>query len=154
CPNRPGIVAAVSTYLFKGGCNILDAQQFDDTQTNMFFMRVVFNPVNGDGDLEALRDGFTAIAKPFDMNWTMRDQAQRTRVMLLASNFDHCLADLLYHCQTGELNVDITGIVSNHARETYSHLEFRDIPFHHLPVTKDTKLDQEMALVSLIKESG
>jgi formyltetrahydrofolate deformylase len=153
CPNRPGIVAAVSTYLFKGSCNILDAQQFDDTQTNMFFMRVVFNPVNGVVDLEALRDGFAAIGKPFDMTWAMRDQAERTRVMLLVSRFDHCLADLLYRCQTGELAIDITGIVSNHPRETYSHLEFRDIPFHHLPVSKETKLDQEMALVNLIKVS-
>jgi formyltetrahydrofolate deformylase len=154
CPNRPGIVAAVSTYLFQSGCNILDAQQFDDTQTNLFFMRVVFNPLNEATGLAALRDGFAAVAKPFAMTWAMRDLAQRMRVMLLASRFDHCLADLLYRCQTGELAVDITGIVSNHPRETYSHLEFRDIPFHHMPVSKETKLDQEMALVNLIKETG
>jgi len=116
CPNRPGIVSAVSTYLFQHGCNILDAQQFDDTQTNLFFMRVLFNRVEGESALPELRDGFAAIAMSFAMQWTMRDRAQKKRVMLLVSKFDHCLADLLYRWRMGELAMEVTAIVANYAR--------------------------------------
>jgi formyltetrahydrofolate deformylase len=153
CPNRPGIVAAVSTYLFQAGCNILDAQQFDDVLTGLFFMRVVFNPVGESGDAAALRDGFAPIARQLDMTWTIRDRAERRRVMLLASKFDHCLADLLYRWRIGELGMDITAVVSNHPRETYRHLDFGELAFHHLPVTRETKLEQETRIWEMIKET-
>ena len=154
CPNRPGIVAAVSTHLFQAGCNILDAQQFDDTETDRFFMRVEFNAVEGEGTTAAYRDGFAPIAQRFGMTWTIREAAERRRVALLVSKFDHCLADLLYRWRIDELQMEPVAIVANHARDTYGHLEFGDIPFHHLPVTKDTKLEQEAQLWGVIRDSG
>ena len=151
CQNRPGIVAAVSTFLFEGGCNILDAQQFDDTQSGRFFMRVLFNPVRDGVALATLREGFAAIGERFGMTWNLRDRAQKRRVMLFASKFDHCLADLLYRWHHDEIPMDVVGIVSNHARETYSHIDFGDVPFHHLPISRDTKLEQETQIWDLLR---
>ncbi len=151
CPDQPGIVAKVSTFLFERGCNILDAQQFDDQETGDFFMRVVFDP---DGaDRQALRAEFEALAKGFSMRWTLRDPAERYRVMILASKFDHCLADLVYRWRIGELPMDVTAIVANHPAETYTHVDLSGLPFHHLPVTKETKFEQEAALWKLIQET-
>ena len=154
CPNRPGIVASVSTFLFEERCNILDAQQFDDTETGSFFMRVVFNRLPDAPAPEAIRAGFGALGERFRMAWTMRSVATPRRVMLLVSRFDHCLADLLYRQRIGELAMDIAAVVSNHPRETFSHLDLDDVPFHHLPVTKETKLEQEAALWALVQETG
>jgi formyltetrahydrofolate deformylase len=154
CPNRPGIVSAVSTYLFERGCNILDAQQFDDTESDRFFMRVVFDRRSGDADLASLRDGFGPVGSPFGMQWTMRGRSERRRVMLLVSKFDHCLADLIYRWRIGELTMDISAIVANHPRETYEHLDLVGIPFHHLPVRRDTKMEQETQLWELVRDTG
>lgn len=154
CPDRPGIVAAVSTYLFESGCNVLDAQQFDDITTGNFFMRVVFAPLKDGLTTEALSQGFESVGKKFGMAWKLRDRATKRRVLLLVSKFDHCLADLLYRWQTGELSMDVVGIVSNYPRETFSHLTFGDIPFHHLPITKQTKLEQESQIAQIVSEAG
>jgi formyltetrahydrofolate deformylase len=153
CPNRPGIVAAVSTMLFEAGCNILDAQQFDDTETDRFFMRVVFDRVSGDISVESLRETFGPIGENFGMNWSIRDRGERRKVMLLVSKFDHCLVDLLYRRRIGELPMDVTAIVANHGKETYQHISFDGIPFHHMPVTKQTKLEQETELWELIRST-
>jgi formyltetrahydrofolate deformylase len=153
CRNRPGIVAAVSTHLFGAGCNILDAQQFDDVETGVFFMRVVFNPVDGRGAAPDLAPGLAALGERFGMSWSLRDAGERRRVMLLVSRFDHCLADLLYRWRIGELPIEIAAIVSNYPRETYAHLDFGDIPFHHLPVRRDTKMEQEAQIWSLVQET-
>ena len=139
CPDRPGIVSAVSTFLAHNGQNILDAQQFDDIETNKFFMRVVFTAADLAVELQALQTGFTAIADRFSMDWQMRDRANHRRVMLLVSKSDHCLVDILYRWRTGELQMIPTAIVSNHPREVYGALDFGEIPFHYLPVTKETK---------------
>jgi formyltetrahydrofolate deformylase len=153
CPDRPGIVSAVSTFLAHNGQNILDAQQFNDVETGHFFMRVVFNAADLAVGLAPLQTGFTAIADRFGMDWQMRDRASRRRVMLLVSKSDHCLADILYRWRTGELSMDLAAIVSNHPRETYASLDFGDIPFHYLPVTKETKSAQEAAIWNLVGES-
>jgi formyltetrahydrofolate deformylase len=153
CPDRPGIVSAVSTFLSHNGQNILDAQQFNDVETGHFFMRVVFNAADLAVGLAPLQTGFTAIADRFGMDWQMRDRASRRRVMLLVSKSDHCLADILYRWRTGELSMDLAAIVSNHPRETYASLDFGDIPFHYLPVTKETKSAQETAIWNLVGES-
>src|SRR5215831_21262378 len=142
CPDRPGIVSAVSTFLAHSGQNILDAQQFDDVETRQFFMRVVFTAADLAVELHALQTGFTALAERFSMDWQMRDRATRRRVMLLVSKSDHCLVDILYRWRTGELAMTPTAIVSNHPRETYAGVDFGEIPFHHLPVTKGTKDEQ------------
>ncbi|MFG1344952.1 formyltetrahydrofolate deformylase [Xanthobacter autotrophicus DSM 431] len=153
CPNRPGIVAGVSTFLFEKGCNILEAQQFDDTETGRFFMRVVFNVVASEASLAEIREGFAAVAEPFSLSWTMRPKAEKRRVLLLVSKFDHCLADLLYRWRIGEIHMDITGIISNHPIETYAHLDFDGIPFHHLPVSKATKLEQETKIWEIFQST-
>jgi formyltetrahydrofolate deformylase len=154
CVNRPGIVAKVSAALFDGGFNILDAQQFDDTETGDFFMRVSFNPAQSHASVEAFRDTFKAIALGFAMTWSMRSVDQRKRVVLMVSRFDHCLVDLLYRWRSGELAMDPVGIIANYPRETYAHIEFGDIPFHHLPITKQTKMEQEAQAWETIKSAS
>jgi formyltetrahydrofolate deformylase len=155
CTNVPGIVAAVSGALFEGGFNIQEAQQFDDPETGRFFMRVVFNPVGPDAaDEAALRDAFAPLAARFGMDWTLRASGVRRRVMLMASRFDHCLTDLLYRHRIGELAMDVVAVVSNYPRETYAALDLGDVPFHHIPVTRTTKLEREGELWALIQESG
>jgi formyltetrahydrofolate deformylase len=153
CPDRPGIVSAVSTFLAHNGQNILDAQQFGDIETGHFFMRVVFTAADLAVNLPALQTGFAAIAERFAMDWQMRDRAAKRRVMLLVSKFDHCLVDILYRWRTGDLAMVPTAIVSNHPRETYAGLDFGDIPFHHMTVTRETKRQQESAILKLVDET-
>ncbi|NNM72408.1 formyltetrahydrofolate deformylase [Enterovirga aerilata] len=153
CRNRPGIVAAVSARLFEAGYNILDAQQFDDVETGLFFMRVVFNPAGSAAPGE-LKAAFARVADEFGMTWSLRDAQAKRRVMILVSRFDHCLADLLYRWRIGELPAEITGIVANYPRETYAHLDFGDIAFHYLPVRRDTKMEQETQIWDLVRQTG
>lgn len=151
CPDRPGIVAAVSTFLFERGCNILDAQQYDDQETGRFFMRVVFeSPL----EAAALSAAFEAVAETFQLQWRLRSRRTRRKVMILASQTDHCLADLLYRWRRGELPMDLAGIVANHPQETFQHLDLEGIPFHYLPVSRSTKLEQEAAIWALIQETN
>lgn len=152
CPDRPGIVARVSTLLFEHGANILDAQQFDDGETGRFFMRVVFTP--GPGGAEAVRPGLEALAADLAMDWTLRDPKARRRVMILASQTDHCLADLIWRWRQGELPMDISAVVSNHPEASFPHTDLKGIAFHHLPVSPETKADQEARLSELIDATG
>jgi formyltetrahydrofolate deformylase len=153
CANRPGIVAKVSAALFDGGFNILDAQQFDDTETGDFFMRVSFNPAQSDANIEAFRETFKATAIGLAMTWSMRPVDQLKRVVLMVSRFDHCLVDLLYRWRSGELAMDPVAIIANHPRQTYAHIDFGDIPFHHLPITRQTKMEQEAHAWEIIKST-
>ena len=150
CPDRPGIVNAVTGLLLERGRNILDSQQFGDIETDRFFMRTVF-ALPATEDASALLGGFAALAPRFDMRWALRDRNQRRRVMLLVSRFDHCLADLLYRWRIGELSMDITAIVANHPRATYQHIDFDGLSFHYLPVDERSKTTQEAALWALIE---
>ena len=154
CPNRPGIVAAVAAGLFEAGGNITEAQQFGDTPSGMFFMRVVFQALDGVADPAPFSARLGEIAAQFGMSWHVHDRAARRRVMLLVSRQDHCLVDLLYRHRIGELAIDPVAIVANHPRETYDHVDFGTVPFHYLPVTKATKLEQEMEIWRLFQESG
>ena len=153
CANRPGIVAKVATALFDGGFNILDAQQFDDTETGDFFMRVVFNPAATHAQIEALSEKFKVIAAGLAMRWSMRPVDQLKRVVLMVSRFDHCLVDLLYRWRSGELAMDPVAIIANYPRETYAHIDFGDIPFHYLPIAKQTKMEQEAQAWEVIKSA-
>lgn len=152
CENRAGIVAAVTTALAECGGNIRDARQFDDGETGRFFMRVLF-----DLDSEALsdvRERLGAVSRRFGMELRLRSQDERKRVMLLVSKFDHCLGDLLYRNRIGELPMDVVGIIGNHPREALKISLIGDIPYHHLPVTKDTKPQQEAQIKALVRETG
>ncbi len=153
CPNRPGIVSGVSTLLFECGGNITEAHQFDDPETGRFFMRIVFTLAD-DARLEELRARQGALAEGLAMQWSLRDRSRPRKVLLLASKFDHCLMDLLYRNRIGELEMDIAGIVSNHPRETYGTADFGAIPFHHLPITRDTKPRQEARIKEIVGETG
>ena len=153
CANRPGIVAKVSAALFDGGFNILDAQQFDDTETGDFFMRVSFNPAQSHANIDAFRETFKATAIGLAMTWSMRPVDQLKRVVLMVSRFDHCLVDLLYRWRSGELAMDPVAIIANHPRQTYAHIDFGDIPFHHLPITRQTKMEQEAQAWEIIKST-
>jgi formyltetrahydrofolate deformylase len=155
CPDRPGITAHVTGFLFERGCNILDAQQFNDRAgaggTDRFFMRVVFDP---DGSTaEGLRTDFAALAGGFDMEWKMAREDRPRRTIIMVSKFDHCLVDLLYRWRTGELAIDPVAIVSNHPREAAIRVEIGAIPFHHIPVTPDTKPQAEAAVRALAEET-
>lgn len=154
CPNRPGIVAAISQRLFASGANIVEAQQFDEAASTLFFMRIVFDVAQGDATQATFEDALAPVARDFNMSWKISNIATPTKVLLLASRFDHCLVDLLYRWRIGELAIEPVGIISNHPRETYSGIDFYGIPFHHLPVTSATKAAQEQTLWTLFCETG
>ncbi|MGH8886260.1 MAG: formyltetrahydrofolate deformylase [Egibacteraceae bacterium] len=151
CPDRRGIVHGVSSFLVVTGCNILDSQQFGDRDTGLFFMRVHFAAEEPGVTLASLRAGFEAIAASFHMTWQMDDAGERMRVLILVSKFGHCLNDLLFRHRTGTLEVDIPAIVSNHP-DFGPLAEWHGIPYHLLPVTPDTKAEQEARLRELVEE--
>jgi len=152
CADRPGITARVTGHLFAHGGNILEAQQFNDQDNGTFFMRVEFDP--GQGDLAALRAGFDGLAAAHGMRWQLRAEAVPRKVLLLVSKFDHCLNDLLYRQRIGELAMEVAGIVSNHPHAALAIPPFGEAPFHHLPVTAATKPAQEARIKALVGESG
>ena len=152
CRDRPGITARVTSYLFDKGGNIIEAQQFNDTEDGEFFMRVAFDP--GPADPEAIRAGFTALAAEYGMRWSLRSRDKPRKVLLMVSKFDHCLADLLYRVGIGEMAMEIAGVVCNHPREALVHSPINGIPFHYLPVAKDNKAEQEAQVRALVKASG
>ncbi len=154
CPNRPGIVAAVATAIFELGGNIREAQQFDDPESTRFFARIVIDHPQNTLDRSDLAHALSSVAGRFAMEWSLREQSDRQRVLLMVSRFDHCLADILYRLRIGELAMEVTAIVANHPRATYAHLDFGGIPFHHLPVTKETKREHEAALLDLVEQTG
>ena len=151
CADRPGITAQVTGFLFERGGNILEAQQFNDQEGGAFFMRVAFDP--GAAGRDELRTDFTALADAFGMQWKLVRRDRPRRVLLMVSKFDHCLADLLYRWRIGELPMDPVAIVSNHPREAISHTHIGEIPFHHLPVTAETKAAQEAQVRAIAEET-
>lgn len=153
CPDKPGLVAGVAGLLAEAGGNILEAQQFNDTGTRRFFMRIVFEAAGGSAAAElAARFGPFALGQAMD--WSLRPLAERRRVLLMVSRFDHCLGDLLYRHRIGELAMDVVAVVSNHPREALALVPLGDIPFHHLPVSRDNKPEQERRLRAVVEESG
>ena len=152
CSNKPGIVAAVSKAIFDMGGDIADLQQFDDHGTGQFFSRVVFSGATAPIGAQKARDLLAPVLAPFDMTWSLRARNEKRRVLIMVSRFDHCLADLLYRWHMGELNMEIAGIVSNYPRDIHANLAFGDIPFHHLPISKVTKAEQEAKLLRIVTE--
>lgn len=152
CDDRPGIVAKVSGLLFEKGANILSARQFKDGFSKRFFMRVVFVT---ESEVETeIKSAIADLADALGFDWRLSDKARKKRVIIMVSKFDHCLADLLYRSRIGELDMEIVGIISNHPLSALSPLNLQDIPFHHLPITKDTKPQQEADIQSLIDDTG
>ncbi len=153
CPDQPGIVSRVTSELFKAGGNIHEANQFEDKETGSFFMRVVFT-VPAEQQLGSMSDRFGAVADTYDMRWSIRRSDTPRKVLLLVSKFDHCLTDLLYRWRIGELPMDVVGIISNHPLETYGGLDLDGVPFHHFPITRDTKTEQEAQIKAMVNETG
>ncbi len=150
CPDRPGIVAAVSTLLAEAGCNIEQSQQYGDPETRTFFLRVQLTAPGGVG-LDDLRAKVEPVAEAFSMSWRLEDATRLPRVLILVSSFGHCLNDLLFRTSVGGLPVEVVGIVSNHT--TFERLAANyDVPFHHVPVSADTKAGAEERLLALVEE--
>jgi formyltetrahydrofolate deformylase len=152
CTDRMGIVAAVANYLVAQRCNILDSAQFGDESNKKFFMRVCFD---AESSLEAadLRSTFAPIGVQFEMQWAIYESSIKPRVVLMVSKFGHCLNDLLYRYRVGALPIDIPAIVSNH-RDFYQLAALHGIPFHHLPVTAETKTRQEKHVLAILADEG
>lgn len=153
CPNQPGIVARITTEMFRHGGDIKEAHQFDDPETGRFFGRIMFT-VPDASTASKFEASFRPLAETLTLDWALRPRDKVSKVLLLASKFDHCLVDLLYRNRICELRMDIVGIVSNHPRETYSATDLGHIPFHHLPITKDSKPQQEARIKAIVEETG
>ena len=152
CRDRPGITARVTGLIYDHGGNILEAQQFNDQETGQFFMRVAF--AAGTVDAAQFTQAMALMAEQFAMQWTLRNPDEPRRVMILVSAFDHCLGDLLYRNRIGELPMTVTAIVSNHPVQSLKISLIGDIPFYHLPITRETKEQQEGSIRSLIEQTG
>lgn len=149
CADRPGLTHAISGFLFHHGADIRESQQFEDAETGRFFMRVRFTCP--DHTREALIEEFTPIAQEHGMEWGIHDLSTPTRVLVMVSKFGHCLNDLLFRQQVGSLNIEIVAVGSNHL--TFQKLvSSREIPFHHIPITADTKPAAEARLLQLVDE--
>lgn len=152
CPDRPGIVHAVTGFLFERQANIVDSAQFGDALTGEFFMRVHFA---AGGDAEGLREAFAPLAQDFAMRWQLHDQSLKPRVMIMVSQHGHCLNDLLFRYRSGQLPIEIPAIVSNH-RDFYQLAASYDIPFHHFPLAAGSgaqgKAAQEARIRAVIDE--
>ncbi|MFF2345841.1 formyltetrahydrofolate deformylase [Pseudarthrobacter sp. NPDC058119] len=149
CPEGPGIVHAVSGFLLEHGCDIIDNKQFGERSEGHFFMRVHFASEGDDSTLEELRTSFAPVAEKFGMRWQLERHGSKRKVLIMVSKFGHCLNDLLFRSRIGELPVEIVAVVSNH-RDHEALVEWHGIPFHHIPVTADTKPAAEAALMALV----
>ena len=155
CEDQVGIVAAVSGHLAQAGGFILDSQQYADLETRRFFMRVEFAGTHDRfvGRFGEFRAGLAAIAERFAMDWDLLPAAHRPRLLIAASKGSHCLNDLLHRWQTGNLPVEVVGVVSNHP-DLRALTEWHGVPYHHLPVSPETKADQEAKLLAIFQNTG
>ena len=149
CPDRPGIVSAVSTVLAERACNILESQQYGDRDTGSFFMRVQFE-TTAETTEDDLRSAFATLAPELGLDWRLHDTRTRTRVLIMVSKGGHCLNALLYRQRSGLLDVDIVAVVSNHP-DLRPRTQSYGIDYHHLPVTPDTKPAQEAEVLTLVE---
>lgn len=153
CPDRVGIVAAVSVFLSNHDCNIKDSAQYGDPQTGLFFMRVHFKAEANAPGRDGLKLAFAELAAAFGMRWGIHNSHDPCRMIIMVSQHGHCLNDLLFRYRTGTLAVEIPCIISNH-REFQHEAEWHGIPYHYLPVTKYNRDDQEEAVLSIIRNEN
>ena len=151
CQDRPGIVHAVSGFLFEHGGNIEEAAQYNDHHTGLFFMRVQFACVQL--TQEDLRLRLKLFAEPFGMRWSLHPLAEPVRTVIFVSKEGHCLNDLMFRWKSGLLPLDIRAIVSNH-RDFYQLAASYNVPFHHIPVTAATKAQAEAKQLDIIRTEG
>jgi len=139
CPDTKGIVAAIADFLYQHNANILHADQHQDGENNLFLMRVEWDVANFNLSEKDFSAAFAPIAAKFRMQWQLKMSVHKTRVAIMVSQYDHCLADLLHRHKSGELACEIPLVISNH-RDTEALVKFYGIDFHYLPVTKDTAI--------------
>ena len=152
CPDKPGIVYAVSSFLVQHSANILASQQYGESPYGRFFMRVHFCLPPPGRALADLERGFSWVAEAFHMTWQLHDRAARVRTLIMVSRLGHCLNDLLFRWKTGSLPVDVVGVVSNHDDFGELAASYR-IPLHHIPVTPRTKAAAETQLLEVIGDT-
>lgn len=152
CDDSHGIVSAVSTFLFERDGFVVESTQFGDPGTRRFFLRMEFTTSDKTPDKDALRDEFEEkIGTPYKMDWQLRDASRKQRVVVMVSKQGHCLNDLMHRYRTGTLPIEVVGVISNHD-DMRKIVEWHDIPYHHLPVSKETKLEQETDVWKLIQQ--
>jgi formyltetrahydrofolate deformylase len=152
CRAGLGVVAAVTSFLADRDCYICALEQFDDESTDKFFMRAVFRRQADSPTIDTIGDQFDSIARRFAMDWQIHNPQVAVKTLLMVSKYDHCLDDLLYRKRKGELNMEITTVVSNH-QDLRAMVEREGIRFIHLPVTQDTKAQQEKRLMEIVHET-
>jgi len=151
CPDGPGIIHAISGALLEVNANVLEQEQFSDLETGLFFARTKFE--SAIGEVERVREVVSLRTSAFGTEVGLRLESEHRRALIMVSQYDHCLLDLLYRWDAGELPLDIVGIVSNH--ETCRPIADRyEIPFHHLPVTRETKVDMERRMLDLVAQES
>ena len=153
CRAGSGVVAAVTSFLADRDCYICALEQFDDESTDKFFMRAVFRRQDKSPSIEIMKDAFAEVSTQFAMDWQFHDPSVAVKTILMVSKYDHCLDDLLYRRRKGEFNMEVTAVVSNH-QDLRPMVEREGIRFVHLPVSKDSKAQQEQRLLEIIDETG
>ena len=154
CPDRAGIVHAVAALLVEQRGYIVESQQFSDLAEDRFFMRVRFAVDGaGPGTLERLRTSFTPVAERWGMTWELWDAGEPYRTLILVSKYSHCLNDLLFRWSSGSVQIDVVGVLSNHP-DCERLVASYGVPFHHVPVTPDTKADAEKRMLELVEAEG
>ena len=151
CPDAKGIVASIAEFLYQHNANILHADQHQDAENNLFLMRVEWDVAGFNLDEAAFKQKFESIAAKFSMVWQLKLSQHKTRVAIMVSQYDHCLADLLHRYKNGELVCEIPLIISNH-HDTEALAKFYGVDFHHIEVTKDNKAQAEAAQFKLFDD--
>jgi formyltetrahydrofolate deformylase len=152
CPDRKGLVAALAQVLYGHGANILDADQHTDPVAGQFFQRIKFDMSELHTDRRSLETAVGEVAQRFSMTWRLCDRTHRKRTAIFVSKYDHCLYDLLLRQQSKELVTDIPLIISNHGDLEHVARQF-GIPFHHFPITKANKAEQERETLALLEDA-
>jgi formyltetrahydrofolate deformylase len=151
CPDQRGLVASIADFVYRHGGNILHADEHGDLESDRFLMRVEFDPSEFDIELSRFAEFFSPIAEKFAMQWRLAQSGHRPKMVILVSRYDHCLADLLYRHQSGELTCDIPLIISNHP-DNHAIADFYQIPYATVPVPKENKRAAEGKILSLLKQ--
>ena len=150
CPDTSGIVAEVASFMANNNLTIKESNQFGDSETNFFFMRVKALSISDNNiDFDAIRDSFKSIASKRNMHFNIFNTSKTPKIIILVSKFDHCLVDLLYRVKNGELKVDVQAIISNHS-DAHELAKSYNIPFHKITVTKENKQESEVEIENLI----
>lgn len=151
CKDQPGIVAAVANLFALQGFNIRESSQFEDASTACFFMRTVFESCEGEKSLDAVKTSFLPLAERYGMNWEIHDKSTKPKVVVAVSQWGHCLSNILNAWKRVTLAVDIVAVVSNH-KVMKPLCDWYEVPFHYLPITPETKADQEAQILQLMSE--